>query len=55
MYAHLASVNVSVGDYVSQGQVVGYIGCTGFSTGDHLHFEVRVNGVQKDPMLYVSR
>ena len=55
MYAHLASVNVSVGDYVSQGQVVGYIGCTGFSTGDHLHFEVRVNGYAQDPMLYVSR
>jgi len=55
MYAHLASVNVSVGDYVSQGQVVGYIGCTGFSTGDHLHFEVRVNGYANDPMLYVSR
>ena len=55
MYAHLASVSVSVGDYVSQGQVVGYIGCTGFSTGDHLHFEVRVNGYANDPMLYVSR
>ncbi len=55
MYAHLASVSVSVGDYVSQGQVVGYIGCTGFSTGDHLHFEVRVNGWAQDPMLYVSR
>lgn len=55
MYAHLASVNVSVGDYVSQGQVVGYIGCTGFSTGSHLHFEIRVNGYANDPMSYVSR
>lgn len=55
MYAHLASVNVSVGDYVSQGQAVGYIGCTGFSTGDHLHFEIRVNGYANDPMGYVSR
>ncbi len=36
MYAHLASVNVSVGDSVTQGQIVGYIGCTGFSTGSHL-------------------
>lgn len=55
MYAHLASVNVSVGDYVSQGQVIGYIGCTGFSTGSHLHFEIRVNGYANDPMSYVSR
>lgn len=55
MYAHLSSVNVSVGDYVSQGQVIGYIGCTGFSTGSHLHFEVRVNGYANDPMGYVSR
>ncbi len=55
MYAHLSSVSVSVGDYVSQGQVVGYIGNTGFSTGAHLHFEVRVNGNTQDPMLYVSR
>ncbi len=55
MYAHLASVNVSVGDYVSQGQVIGYIGCTGFSTGSHLHFEIRVNGYATDPMGYVSR
>ena len=55
MYAHLSSVSVSVGDYVSQGQVIGYIGNTGFSTGAHLHFEVRVNGWAQDPMLYVSR
>ena len=54
LYGHLASAAVSVGDYVSQGQVIGYIGCTGFSTGDHLHFEVRVNGVAQDPLAYVS-
>lgn len=54
LYGHLASASVSVGDYVSQGQVIGYIGCTGFSTGDHLHFEVRVNGVAQDPLAYVS-
>lgn len=55
MYAHLSSVSVSVGSTVSQGQVIGYIGCTGHSTGSHLHFEVRVNGYANDPMGYVSR
>ena len=54
LYGHLASACVSVGDYVQQGQTIGYIGCTGFSTGDHLHFEVRVNGVAQDPLAYVS-
>lgn len=53
LYGHLGSVNVSVGDYVSQGQVVGTVGCTGFSTGFHLHFEVRVNGSAQDPRKYV--
>lgn len=53
LYGHLQGVAVSVGDYVSQGQTVGYIGCTGFSTGFHLHFEIRVNGVAVDPQQYV--
>ncbi len=54
LYAHLSSVSVSVGDYVSQGQQVGRIGCTGYSTGFHLHFEVRYNGVAQDPEKYVG-
>ncbi len=54
LYGHLRSTLVSVGQYVQQGEPVGIIGCTGFSTGDHLHFEVQVNGVQQDPSGYVS-
>lgn len=54
LYGHLASACVSVGQYVSQGQVIGYIGSTGWSTGAHLHFEVRVNGSAVDPLGYVS-
>lgn len=55
LYGHLQSAAVSVGQYVEQGQVIGYIGSTGWSTGSHLHFEVRVNGVAYDPLSYVSR
>lgn len=53
LYGHLASACVSVGDTVSQGQVIGYIGSTGHSTGYHLHFEVRLNGVAQNPRNYV--
>lgn len=53
-YAHLSSAAVSVGDYVQQGQVIGYVGCTGFSMGSHLHFEVYVNGSRQDPLGFVS-
>lgn len=53
-YSHLSSAAVSVGDYVQQGQVIGYVGCTGFSMGSHLHFEIYVNGSRQDPLGYVS-
>ena len=53
LYAHLSGFAVSSGQTVSQGQVVGYVGCTGSCTGDHLHFEVRVNGSPQDPMNYL--
>jgi peptidoglycan DL-endopeptidase CwlO len=52
-YAHQSSFATSVGADVSQGEVIGYVGCTGFCFGDHLHFEVRVNGSPVDPLGYL--
>jgi murein DD-endopeptidase MepM/ murein hydrolase activator NlpD len=52
-YAHQSSYAVGVGDSVSQGEVIGSVGCTGSCFGDHLHFEVRVNGAAVDPMGYL--
>jgi murein DD-endopeptidase MepM/ murein hydrolase activator NlpD len=52
-YAHLSSYAVSSGQSVDQGQVIGSVGCTGHCFGDHLHFEVRVNGSPVDPMGYL--
>ena len=50
LYAHMSSFEVREGQSVSQGQIVGTVGCTGSCTGDHLHFEVRVNGSPRDPL-----
>ncbi|PKL36593.1 hypothetical protein CVV38_01685 [Candidatus Peregrinibacteria bacterium HGW-Peregrinibacteria-1] len=52
LYAHFARIDVNLGDHVSQGEVLGIMGTTGRSTGIHLHFEVRVNGVKKNPGLF---
>src|SRR3954447_26699298 len=52
-YGHQSRIAVSNGEAVTQGQVIGYVGCTGHCFGPHLHFEVRVNGVAVDPLRYL--
>jgi murein DD-endopeptidase MepM/ murein hydrolase activator NlpD len=52
-YAHQSSIGVSSGQSVSQGQVIGAVGCTGHCFGPHLHFEVRINGTPVDPLGYL--
>jgi murein DD-endopeptidase MepM/ murein hydrolase activator NlpD len=51
-YAHQSAFNVSPGQRVQTGDVIGYVGTTGYSTGAHLHFEVHINGVPYDPMAW---
>ncbi len=55
LYAHMSSIAVGVNQKVTQGQVIGYVGSTGYSTGNHLHIEVRIDGVCKNPLSYLSR
>lgn len=52
-YAHLSAFGVGSGQSVSQGDVIGYVGCTGHCYGDHLHFEVRIGGAPTDPLGYL--
>ncbi len=53
-YAHMTNYAVSQGQRVDQGQVIGYVGCTGNCTGPHLHFETRVDGAARDPRPYLG-
>lgn len=53
LYAHFSSISVSAGQQVSQGQTLGIAGCTGYCTGNHLHFEVIDNGVRVNPLDYL--
>ena len=54
LYAHMSTIKVSNGQQVTKGQVVGYEGTTGYSTGPHCHFEVRINGKPNNPGSYVA-
>ena len=53
LYAHMTSFNVSEGQRVSRGDIVGFVGATGTATGNHLHFEIRVDGSATNPRSYL--
>ena len=50
LYAHSSRILVDIGDYVARGQAIALVGTTGLSTGNHIHFEIRVNGSYQDPL-----
>jgi murein DD-endopeptidase MepM/ murein hydrolase activator NlpD len=54
LYGHCSALAVTTGDTVTRGQVIAYVGSTGWSTGPHLHFEVRINGTYTSPWPYIT-
>jgi murein DD-endopeptidase MepM/ murein hydrolase activator NlpD len=54
LYGHQSQIDVSEGEHVSRGQIIGRVGCTGTCTGPHLHFEVRIDGDPVDPVPYIT-
>jgi murein DD-endopeptidase MepM/ murein hydrolase activator NlpD len=54
LYAHMSAFAVGSGDRIGRGQPIGYEGSTGFSTGPHLHFEIRLNGAYQNPLSYLT-
>lgn len=54
LYAHMSQLAVSYGDYVQQGQIIGYVGMTGNASGNHCHFEIIINGRLMDPAKYIG-
>ena len=55
LYFHQSRIAVQVGDVVERGDVIGFVGTTGLSTGPHLHWEMRIDGVPTDPMAWIDR
>jgi len=54
LYAHMSDIHVSPGEFVSAGTVIGISGNTGYSTGEHLHFEIRKDNAPVDPAAYIG-
>src|SRR5450756_1261739 len=52
IYAHLSNFNVKVGQKVQRGDIIGFVGSTGTSVANHLHYEIKLNGVNVDPVNY---
>jgi murein DD-endopeptidase MepM/ murein hydrolase activator NlpD len=52
-YGHLSSLNVTVGQQINRGEVIGFVGVSGRTTGPHVHYEVRINGAPVNPMRYL--